>query len=76
MFAPSEGPKAAPCGLSVTDGAWLATWLMSVWLRDSSMAELTAVMAIGVSCRFCARNCAVTTISSVWLSSAVSAVPA
>jgi hypothetical protein len=31
------------------------------------MAPETAVIAIGVSCRFCSRNCAVTTISSFWL---------
>src|SRR5690606_8625064 len=36
---------------------------MLVWLRASSISAFTAVMASGVSCKFCARNCAVTTIS-------------
>src|SRR5690606_826000 len=66
MLAPSDGPNVAPCGFSVTDGAWFATWLMSVWLRASSISALTAVIAIGVSCRFCSRNCAVTRMTSPW----------
>ena len=37
---------------------------MLVWLRSSSISPVTAVIAMGVSCRFCSRNCAVTTISS------------
>jgi hypothetical protein len=49
--------------LSVTLGAWAVICEMSVWLRASSIAALTAVIASGVSWSFCSRNWAVTTIS-------------
>ena len=57
-----------------TFGACVATWVMSVWPRASSIAALTAVIAIGVSCRLAERNSAVTTMSCV-RSGASSVVP-
>src|SRR4051812_6358146 len=59
----TDGPNDAPCGFNVTFGALSATWARLVWLLASIVAALTAVIANGVSCRFCARNWAVTTIS-------------
>src|SRR5690606_25123397 len=47
---------------------------MLVWLRASSSSAEMAVMASGVSCTFCSRNCAVTTTS--WSSSSCSAAVA
>jgi hypothetical protein len=41
----------------------LATCSIEVWPRFCSIWPLTAVMAIGVCCTFCARNWAVTTTS-------------
>src|SRR5512139_3612100 len=58
------GPNIALCCFSVTLGAWLVISEMFVWLRASISSAVTAVMASVVSCRFCWRNCAVTTISS------------
>ena len=64
MLAVMEGPNEAPCGLKVTLGALSATCARLVMLRDSIIAPVTAVMATGMSCRFCFRNWAVTTTSS------------
>ena len=71
MLAVIDGPNEAPCGLSVTLGAVSATCARLVWLRASMIAALTAVIAIGTSCSFWSRNCAVTTMSGVVLSAAL-----
>ena len=62
------GPKAPPVSIRFTFGAWRVTSARLFWLRCSSSAAFTAVIAIGVSCSFCERNCAVTTTSASTLS--------
>ena len=64
------GPNIALDCFSVTFGAWLVISLMFVCERLSSMPAEIAVIASGVSCTFCSRNCAVTTTSSIVPSSA------
>src|SRR3569623_812493 len=59
----SDGPNEAPCGFSDTFGVASATCARLVWLLASIVSAFTAVMASGVSWMYCARNCAVTTIS-------------
>jgi hypothetical protein len=68
MNATSALPKADPAGLSETFGVCAVICARFVWLRASSIAALTAVIAIGVSWTFVSRNVAVTMISSSWLS--------
>ncbi len=68
MATEIDGPNDAPCGLSVTLGALSATCAGLVWFLASIISAVTAVIASGVSCRFCCRNCAVTRISPVVVS--------
>jgi bacterioferritin-associated ferredoxin len=57
-------PLAPPPDRIVTFGAVFATSRTVVAPLASSIAPLTAVIAIGVSCSRCDRNCAVTMISA------------
>ena len=80
MKAIRPEPFCWPCGASVTLGACAAMLVMLVAPRASSSSALTAVIASGVSCRFCWRNWAVTMISLEGVSSsadwAMAGVPA
>src|SRR5215471_11110012 len=64
MYATSALPEEEFAGRNETFGAFAVIWNRFVWLRASSISEVTAVMAIGVSCTLDERNSAVTMISS------------
>jgi hypothetical protein len=71
MLAPIALPKPLVPDRNVRLGVLLAMSIMLDALRCSSASPLNAVTAIGVSCKFCDRNCAVTMIIGVDCASGV-----
>ena len=63
MEAVTASPKAGLSALNTTLGALVVDSERLVAPCCSIAAPVSAVIAIGVSCSFCSRNCAVTTTS-------------